>query len=94
MTRTRVGRAAASLWLAAALVVSPLPGEAASPWPDVVDHARGSLLDASYHPWPTPLAALWPGAAVANAVYNATGIRVRNYPLTLDKYLDKLPAMV
>ncbi len=34
-----------------------------------------------------------PGAAVANAVYNATGIRVRNYPLTLDKYLDRLPAI-
>ena len=34
-----------------------------------------------------------PGAAVANAVYNATGIRVREYPLTLDKYLDKLPAI-
>lgn len=31
------------------------------------------------------------GAAVANAIYNATGARVRNYPLTLDKYLDKLP---
>ena len=33
------------------------------------------------------------GAAVANAVYNATGIRVRNYPITLDKLLDKLPQM-
>jgi xanthine dehydrogenase YagR molybdenum-binding subunit len=30
-------------------------------------------------------------AAVANAVYNATGVRVRNYPVTLDKLLDKLP---
>ncbi len=30
-------------------------------------------------------------AAVANAVYNATGIRIRNYPITLDKLLDKLP---
>ena len=30
-------------------------------------------------------------AAVANAVYNATGVRVRNYPITLDKLLDKLP---
>ena len=30
-------------------------------------------------------------AAVANAVYHATGIRVRNYPITLDKLLDKLP---
>lgn len=33
------------------------------------------------------------GAALANAVYNATGIRVREYPITLDKLLDKLPAM-
>ena len=33
------------------------------------------------------------GAAVANALYNATGVRVREYPLTLDKYLDKLPAV-
>jgi xanthine dehydrogenase YagR molybdenum-binding subunit len=31
------------------------------------------------------------GAAVANAVYNATGVRVRNYPVTLDKLLDRLP---
>lgn len=31
-----------------------------------------------------------PGAAVANALYNATGVRVRDYPITLDKYLDKL----
>jgi xanthine dehydrogenase YagR molybdenum-binding subunit len=30
-------------------------------------------------------------AAVANAVYNATGIRVREYPITLDKLLDRLP---
>jgi xanthine dehydrogenase YagR molybdenum-binding subunit len=27
------------------------------------------------------------GAAVANAVYNATGVRIREYPLTLDKVL-------
>ena len=26
-------------------------------------------------------------AAVANAVYNATGVRVRDYPITLDKLL-------
>ncbi|MBW4329268.1 xanthine dehydrogenase family protein molybdopterin-binding subunit [Stakelama sp. CBK3Z-3] len=32
-----------------------------------------------------------PGAAVANAIYNATGVRVREYPITLDKYLDRLP---
>ena len=25
------------------------------------------------------------GAAVANAVYNATGVRVREFPITLDK---------
>jgi xanthine dehydrogenase YagR molybdenum-binding subunit len=27
------------------------------------------------------------GAAVANAVYNATGVRIRDYPLTMDKLL-------
>lgn len=31
------------------------------------------------------------GAAVANAIYNATGVRVREYPITLDKLLPKLP---
>jgi xanthine dehydrogenase YagR molybdenum-binding subunit len=30
-------------------------------------------------------------AAVANAVYNATGVRVREYPITLDKLLKGLP---
>ena len=33
------------------------------------------------------------GAALANAVYNATGIRVRDYPITLEKLLDKLPVV-
>jgi xanthine dehydrogenase YagR molybdenum-binding subunit len=32
-------------------------------------------------------------AAVANAVYNATGVRLRSYPITLDKFLDRLPAL-
>jgi len=32
------------------------------------------------------------GAAVANAIYNATGVRVRDYPITLDKLLEHLPA--
>ena len=27
------------------------------------------------------------GAAIANAVYNATGVRIRDYPLTLDKLI-------
>ncbi|MCW1432183.1 aldehyde oxidoreductase molybdenum-binding subunit PaoC [Novosphingobium sp. JCM 18896] len=33
------------------------------------------------------------GAAIANAVYNATGVRVRDYPITLDKHLEELPAI-
>ena len=32
-------------------------------------------------------------AAVANAIHNATGVRVRDYPITLDKLLDRLPAL-
>lgn len=30
-------------------------------------------------------------AAVANAIYNASGVRVRDYPITLDKIIDQLP---
>ena len=30
-------------------------------------------------------------AAVANAMYNATGVRVRDYPLTVDKLIDRMP---
>ncbi|RVM31661.1 xanthine dehydrogenase family protein molybdopterin-binding subunit, partial [Sinorhizobium meliloti] len=30
-------------------------------------------------------------AAVANAIYNATAIRVRQYPITLDKLINELP---
>jgi len=32
-------------------------------------------------------------AAVANAIHNATGARVRDYPLTLDKLAPQLPAL-
>jgi len=31
-------------------------------------------------------------AAIANAIYNATGVRVRDYPVTLDKLLHKMPS--
>jgi xanthine dehydrogenase YagR molybdenum-binding subunit len=34
------------------------------------------------------------GAAVANAVYNATGIRVRDLPITLDKVLRDAPVSI
>ena len=33
-------------------------------------------------------------AAIANAIYNATGVRVRDYPITLDKLIDGLPSVV
>ena len=32
------------------------------------------------------------GAAIANAVFNATGIRLRDFPITMDKLLPGLPA--
>jgi xanthine dehydrogenase YagR molybdenum-binding subunit len=31
------------------------------------------------------------GAAVASAIHNTIGIRVRDYPITLDKLLDPMP---
>ena len=30
-------------------------------------------------------------AAIANAAYNATGVRVRDYPITLERMIDRLP---
>ena len=30
------------------------------------------------------------GAAIANAIYNATGVRIRDYPITLDKLIEKM----
>jgi xanthine dehydrogenase YagR molybdenum-binding subunit len=32
------------------------------------------------------------GGAIANAIYNATGVRVRDYPITLDKLIDHMPS--
>jgi shikimate dehydrogenase len=48
------------------VVVSTLPGDAGAAWAPVVADARGALLDAAYHPWPTPLAAAWPSPVVAS----------------------------
>jgi len=31
------------------------------------------------------------GASLANAIYNACGVRIRDYPITLDKLLSALP---
>ena len=31
-------------------------------------------------------------AAISNAIYNATGVRVREYPITLDKLIAKMPS--
>ena len=33
------------------------------------------------------------GGAVANAVYNATGVRLRDFPMTVDKVLAGLPEL-
>ena len=41
-------------------------GDVAAPWVPFADGARGTLLDVSYHPWPTPLAAVWRTHAVAS----------------------------
>ena len=34
------------------------------------------------------------GAAVGNAVFNATAVRVRDFPITLDKLLPALPQQI
>jgi len=48
------------------VVVSTLPGEAGQEWALVAAQAPGILLDVAYHPWPTPLARVWPTGRVAS----------------------------
>ena len=48
------------------LVISTLPGEAGQDWAQFAHEAPGALLDAAYHPWPTPLAANWPNSRIAS----------------------------
>jgi shikimate dehydrogenase len=52
--------------LQADVVISTLPGHAAEPWIGYATSAPGVLLDASYHPWPTPLASSWGSGRVAS----------------------------
>ncbi|KPX12826.1 aldehyde oxidoreductase molybdenum-binding subunit PaoC [Pseudomonas syringae] len=66
-----------------------------------ITHQEVIFLD-EVDPYATPLKAKGVGelgisgaaAAIANAVYNATGVRVRDYPITLDKLIDHLPDAV
>ena len=63
-----------------------------------VPHQEVVFLD-EVDPYTSPLKAKGVGelgisgvaAAIANAIYNATGVRVRQYPMTLEKYLSELP---
>jgi xanthine dehydrogenase YagR molybdenum-binding subunit len=63
-----------------------------------IPHLEATFLDEE-DPISSPLKARGVGelgicgaaAAVANAVYNATGVRVRRYPITLDKLLPQMP---
>lgn len=52
--------------LEAEVVISTLPGDIAEAWVRFASGARGRLLDVSYHPWPTPLAAAWHTHSVAS----------------------------
>ncbi len=65
-----------------------------------IPHQEVIFLD-HVDPWSTPMKAkgvgelgiCGVGAAIANAIYNATGVRLRDYPMTLDKHLEKLPTV-
>jgi xanthine dehydrogenase YagR molybdenum-binding subunit len=83
----------AGVALAVGLVCgSAVPAHADIPPLDVVfleerDHAANPLLSKGIG----ELGISGAGAAVANAIYNATGVRVRDYPITLDRLLPFLP---
>ena len=65
-----------------------------------IPHQDVIFLDEA-DPIPSPMKAKGVGelgicgvsAAIANAIYNATGVRVRDYPITLDNLLDRLPTV-
>lgn len=48
------------------LLISVLPGDAAAPWASNPISSQATLLDASYHPWPSALASTWPNGQVAS----------------------------
>lgn len=48
------------------VTISTVPGDAGAAWLDHARRSSGALLDASYHPWPTPLAAEWNGPVIAS----------------------------
>ena len=52
--------------LEADLVVCTLPGAEGRAWAPYAVAASGILLDVSYHPWPSPLAAAWPTDRIAS----------------------------
>jgi len=66
-----------------------------------IPHQQVIFLD-EVDPYATPLKAKGVGelgisgaaAAIANAIYNATGVRVRDYPITLDKLIAHLPEQI
>lgn len=70
---------------------------------EVPVHADVPHLDVIFLDEPDPIASVMKAkgvgelglsgaaAAISNAVYNATGVRVRDYPVTLDKLLDRMP---
>lgn len=52
--------------LEADVVISALPGAVASSWSDEARVTTGGLLDVSYDPWPSALAASWGGPVIAS----------------------------
>jgi len=48
------------------LLISVLPGDVAAPWTVSSISSNATLLDSSYHPWPSALAAAWPNERVAS----------------------------
>lgn len=48
------------------VTISTVPEGAGAAWAEHGRTATGALLDAAYHPWPTPLAAAWAGSVIAS----------------------------
>lgn len=53
-------------WGVVDVTISTVPEGAGAAWTGHGRTATGALLDAAYHPWPTPLAAAWAGVVIAS----------------------------
>ena len=77
--------------------IAPSLGIASAIWGGMFEVEPGSRTGVHHHGEQDTIAYVLSGiccgagASVANAIYNACGVRIRDYPITLDKLIAQMP---